>query len=93
MVLMMLKVKVKVKVHLHRYLSTVPRTCTHSVFSQFCLKPLTTHSLLLPLYPMSIYPCCLRYAMTLLMLDSLLDPPFCAHVARSSAALLPSCPE
>ena len=28
-----------------------------------------------------------------LMLDSFLAPPFCAHVARSSAALLPSCPE
>ena len=29
----------------------------------------------------------------LLMFASFLDPPFCAHVARSSAALLPSCPE
>ena len=27
------------------------------------------------------------------MFASFLDPPFCAHVARSSAALLPSCPE
>ena len=31
--------------------------------------------------------------MTLLMSDSFWDPPFCAHVARLSAALLPSCPE
>ena len=75
-------------------ISCSPHLYSLSPSGQFCLKPF-----LHPYLPQStaiylpVYPCCLRYAIMLLMFASFLDPPFCAHVARSSAALLPSCPE
>ena len=81
-------------VHLYGYLSAFPRTRTCSASSQFVMKPLPPTSLphYLPILwtiLLPAYPCCLRYAMTLLMSASFWDPPFCAHVALSSAALLP----
>ena len=72
----------------HPYSPVAPSVC------QFVLKPLPIpHLLYARPSTYAHYPCCLRYAMISLMLDSFLAPPFCAHVARSSAASLPSCPE
>ena len=90
-------------VHLHGYLLAVPHTRTrlqsvlryYSNFQTSGCWVLATHasvysSSVLPPYCLPIYPCCLMYAMRLLMSVSFFAPPFCAQFARVSAASLPT---